>query len=434
MKHLPVSALIVLGSIQLVAQPAAPLALDDCLKLAASQHPALAAAQAGVASAKESVGEAQAPYFPSLDLNAGYHRWQRYAFLPSGLFPPGRAVPNLIGPLDDWNGGLSSRVTLLDFGERRAGLNAAQARRAGAQADASATQADVRLTVQSAFYTLAAAQDLQTVAEKNLARTETHLRLVNARRNAGAVPQADVLRMDAEVAAARLELINAASRVRVAVGMLNTAMGRAAETPLVIAAAASAAPPPMRTELDAAVTRALAQRSEITSGEKRTEAARAAVAAAEAARAPKVRADAAFGWRDTTFVPKTREWQAGVSIDFPIFDAGSRAHRVARSKADLAREEAAFESRRLQIREEVWSSAAELERAWSAIAANETSVRASEESLRVVRERYEAGAALITDLLDTQTALARAENSLAESRWSYLAARAAFAHATGATG
>ena len=192
--------------------------------------------------------------------------------------------------------------------------------------------------------------------------------------------------------------------------------------------------PPTRADLDAAVTRALAQRPEITSGEKRTEAARAAVAAAQASRAPKVRADAAFGWRDTTFLPDTREWQAGVSVDFPIFDAGSRVRRVARSKAELAREEAAFESRQLQIREEVWSTATELERAWSAIAANESSVKASTESLRVVRERYEAGAALITDLLDTQTALARAESSLAESRWSYLAARASFDHATGTGG
>ena len=410
------------------------LALDDCLKLAAAKHPALAAAQAGVSAANESVGEAQAPYYPSLDLNAGYHRWQRRAFLPAGLTIPGRTIPDIIGPLDDWNGALASRVTLFDFGERRAGLDAAQARRAGAQADAVATQADVRLTVQSAFYALAAAQDLQAVAEKNLARTEAHLRLANARRNAGAVPQADVLRMDAEVAAARLQLINAASRVRVATGRLNSAMGRAAETPLAITATAAAAPPPMKSDLDAAVTHALVQRPEITSGEKRTDAARAAVSAAQSSRAPKIRADASFGLRDTAFLPDTREWQAGVSVDFPIFDAGSRARRVARSKAELAREEAVFENRHLQIREEVWSAAAELERAWSAISANETGVRASEESLRVVRERYEAGAALITDLLDTQTALARAENSLAESRWSYLAARASFDHATGAGG
>ena len=55
-------------------------------------------------------------------------------------------------------------MTLFDFGERRAGLAAARARLGGAQADAAATRADVRLSVQSAFYALAAAQDLLGVA------------------------------------------------------------------------------------------------------------------------------------------------------------------------------------------------------------------------------------------------------------------------------
>ncbi len=412
--------------------PSNGLALDECLKLADGQQPALAAAAAGEAAAGEAVGEAKAPYYPQVDFNAGYHRWQRHAFLPSGLVIPGQGVPDLIGPLNDWNGGVASRLTLFDGGERRAGFDAARARLAGAAADTSATRADVRLNVQTAFYAVAAAQDLQAVAKRNFARTEAHLRLAEARHASGAVPSADVFRMQAEVANARLEVINAASRVRVALGRLNTAMGRAASTPLTITPPPPATPPPDPAALDAAVGRALDHRPEITAGEKRTEAARAAVQAARAARAPKVRADAAFGWRDTVFLPDTQEWQAGLSIDLPLFDAGSRAHHLARSKAELAREEAGFESRRLQIREEAWSAAAEVDRAWAVIAANESAVLASEESLRVVRERYENGAAVITDLLDTQTTLARAESSLAEARWNYLAARAMFDRAVGA--
>ncbi|MEX2044495.1 MAG: TolC family protein [Opitutus sp.] len=407
------------------------LSLEDCLRFAGENHPALSAAQAGAAAAREAVGEARAPYYPQVDLSASYHRWQRRAFLPAGLVIPGRGIPEIIGPLDDWNGALLSRVTLFDFGERRAGLDAAEARFAGAVADTSAMHADVRLNVQASFYTLAAAHDLQVVAHKNLERAEAHERLAGARAESGAVPQADVLRTQAEVASARLQLITAQSRVRTATGRLNTAMGRSAATPLSIARVSTAPPPPAQADLDRAIERALAQRPEITAGEKRTQAARAAVTAARAARTPRIRADGAFGIRDTGFFPDTHEWQAGLSVDLPVFDAGSRARRFARSKAELAREEAAFEQRRLQIRDEVWSAASELERAWASIAANEPGVRASDESLRIVRERYERGAAVITDLLDTQTALARAEASLAEARWSYLAARAGFERAVG---
>jgi outer membrane protein len=425
------TACMVASALHLSAQPP-PFSLDDCLGFAAANHPALNAAQAGVTAASEAVGEARAPYYPQVDFSAGYHRFQKRAFLPTGLTLPGHTIPELIGPLDDWNGGFLSRVTLYDFGERRAGLDAARARQAGAEADTAATRADVRLSVQSAFYALAAAQDLQAVAAKNLARTESHYRLAQARHQAGAVPHADELRMQAEVASAQLQLLDTQSRVRVAFGELNTAMGRPAETPLAIAAPTAVLPPPTGIDLATAMQRALANRPELKSGDKRTEAARAAVTAARAARAPKLRADGSFGWNDTVWVPETREWQAGLSVDLPIFDAGSRTSHIARSKAEVVREEATLENRRLQVRQEVWAAASELDRAWSSIAANETSVRASEESLRVERERYQTGAAVITDLLDTQTALARAEASLAEARWSYLTARAAFDRAVGA--
>ena len=430
MKRVLSATLAALAAAAACADPA-PLTLDACLRLAATQHPSLAAARAGVDAATEAVGEARAPYYPQVDLSAGYHRWQRRAFLPSGLALPGGRTPELIGPLDDWNGGVASRVTLLDFGERRAALDAARARRAASEADAAATGADLRLGVQSAFYALAAAQDLQAVAAKNLARTETHLRMVETRRETGAVPQSDVIRLQAEVARARLDVIDAESRGRIAAGQLNTAMGRPAETPVAITPPADAPAPPTGLALEDAIDRALARRPELRAGEKRTEAARAAVQSARASRAPKVRADGSFGWRDTAWLPDTREWQAGVTVDLPVFDAGRRSRQIARTKAELAREEALFENRRLQTREEVWAAASELQRAWAAIGADDVTVRASEESLRVVRERYENGAAVVTDLLDTQTALAQAEAALAGARWQYLAARAAFDRATG---
>lgn len=424
----------VLGAAASDSTPAAPaqaLSLDQCLAVATDHQPALMAAQAGVKAATEAVGEARAPYFPQVDVSAGYHRFQKRAFFPSGLSFGAGSLPTEIGPLTDWTAGLSSRFTVFDFGARKAGLKAAEARRAGAEAEASATTADVRLSVQKAFYSLAAAQDLQVVAEKNLSRAEEHLKLAQVRRAAGAVPQADVLRMQAEVANAQLQLISMQSQVRISTGRLNTTMGLAAETPLQIALEPALPSPPHQADLGAAIEQALARRPELTAAEKRTAAARAALSGARASRAPKVFADASYGWNDTQWTPETKEWQAGLSVDMPIFDAGSRKSRVARSQADVAREEASLENQRLQIRQEVWAAAAELDRSWASIAANQAAVKASAESMRVMQTRYENGAAVITDLLDTQTALARAEASLAGARWDYMIARAVYDRATG---
>ena len=431
MKSSPIFLLLVLGAARLTAADPVPLTLADCLKLSGNQHPALAAAQAGLTAAGEAVNEARAPFYPRVDFSAGYHRFQRRAYLPAGLSLPGGAASKLIGPFDDWNGGLFSRVTLFDFGARQAGLTAAQARRVGAAAEAAATQTDLRTTVEAAFHTLATAQELQQAAGQNLDRTENHHRLASLRRQAGAVPQADVLRTAAEMAEARLQLITAQSRVRRTAGELNTAMGRAADTAVTIAPEAGL-PPPEPVDYAAAVEQALARRPELLASNQRTLAARATVTAARAARAPKLNADASFGWRDTAWVPETREWQAGLTLDLPIFDAGGRRRGLARARAEVAREEAADAGRRLQVRQEVWAAQVELERSWAAIGANEAGMQAAAESLRAVRERYEVGAAIITDLLDTQTALARSEAALAEARGNYRIARVLFARATGA--
>lgn len=79
----------------------APLTLDALLRIALDQNPLQPAAREGVASAKESVGVAKAPYYPLVSMNAGYRRWETHAFLPSGLGGPN--PPSTIGPGDDWS-------------------------------------------------------------------------------------------------------------------------------------------------------------------------------------------------------------------------------------------------------------------------------------------------------------------------------------------
>ena len=129
-------------------------------------------------------------------------------------------------------------------------------------------RADLRLTVQRAFFGVAAAEDMRVVAARGLERAEAGLKLAEARRAAGAVPQADVVRMQAEVASARLDVITVESRARIARGRLNAAIGRAASSPVEIAASFS--PPTETIDVEAATSNALNLRPEIISARGRT--------------------------------------------------------------------------------------------------------------------------------------------------------------------
>ena len=138
----------------------------------------------------------------------------------------------MIGPTNDWFSGLTTRYTLFDFGQRRAELKAAQAREGVAKEEAARVRQDIVLEVHQAYFGLVAALETARVVQEALRRAEDHLRLAKLQKEAGAVPQVDVVRAQVEVADAGLTLARAESLVRIGRGGLNTAMGLPVETRL----------------------------------------------------------------------------------------------------------------------------------------------------------------------------------------------------------
>jgi outer membrane protein len=405
------------------------LSLDAAVAIALDKNPRLRAAVEGVTAAKEASGEAQAPYYPDLSFTAGYSRWERHAFLPSGLAPPG--IPKIIGPTDDWSTALRTRYMLFDSGQRRAELQAALARMGAADEETGMIRQDIVLLVHQAYFGLAAAQEAEAVAGKKLVRAEDHLRLAAARKEAGAVPRADVVRAQVDVADAKLALERAVSVVRIAKGDLNTAMGLPAEIPVEIDGKPRDVAAPAAIQIGEAFDLAIRERPEIKVARKRIEAATKGVDAARSAYGPKVRAEGSYGWRDEEFLPHDKDWVAGISIELPLFTGFSRKHRLGRTKAELSREEAGLQALTLAVRRDVWAAYSRLQESFERIRAAEPLVRDAQESVRLAKERYEAGAGTITDLLDSEAELARADAIRVEAAWDYQTARSIFQRAMG---
>ncbi|MCC6362485.1 MAG: TolC family protein [Bryobacterales bacterium] len=405
------------------------LSLEDAVKSALEQNPLTRVAGESVAGAKEAVGEARASYYPDLALRASFNRWERHAFLPSGLARPG--IPSTIGPTNDWYTGVATRYTLFDFGQRRAEARAARARQGIAQEDAGRVREDIALSVHQAYFGLVASLEMEGVARKALARAEDHLRVARARKEAGAVPQADVMRAQVEVAGAQLALEHAQGMVRVAAGSLNTAMGVPVEASVEVDRSPREIIPPANINLAEALERAVSARPELRGARQRIEASRRTVDVARSAYGPKVKGEASLGWRDTTYFPQDKDWLVGVSVELPIFTGLSRKHRLARAKSELSREEA--DARRLMqaVRQEVWSAHSKLRETYEATVSTEVQLRDAQESLRLASERYQAGAGAITDLLDSEAALARAEAVRVAALWDYQAARSALQRSVG---
>lgn len=393
------------------------LTLESCLDIALDRNPLVQAARYGVAIADADVGAAKAPYYPELSLSMGWNRFQRRAYLPSGLEE--RAPSPIIGPKTDWLAGVTARYTLLDGGRRAAELRRALAAKKGAKAEEAGMIQDLVFEVAQSFYALAAAKQVNTVAEDNLERARTHLHLAQRRYGTGAAPKADVLRAEVEVAEAELALVRAAGAAQVARGQLSVAMGLPPYADYEIDVVVAHMPEFALSDVEVLIEQAVERRPDIEVALRQMDAGSAGVAAAKSAWRPRLFAEAGYQFRDEEFLPKDEEWFAGINLNWTIFSGFSRRHGVARAKAELSRQEALHHRAVLQVQQEVWAAYSKALETWSGIQTAETQAADARESLRMMRIRYEVEAATINDLLDAQTALARAETNHAATLWDY---------------
>lgn len=406
-----------------------PLTLATCVRIALDENPTLRAAREGVSAARESVGIAKAPYYPTVGLEAAYRRGETHAFLPEGLSGMGR--PSVIGPTDDWSSGLRARYLLFDSGKRAAQLRSALSRQGLAKEEEASIRQDIALAVHQEFYNLLSTLEAQTVAEQNRTRAEDHLLLTREHWVAGAVPQADVIRAQVEVANAKLELVRTRSAVKLAAGSLNTAMGLPVEMKIDLDAENKKMESPDTIDVFEALNQAIQRRPVLKVALHRIETARNAIDVARSAFGPVITANAGYGYRDSQFLPEDKDWSVGIGIEVPLFEGFRRSHDLSRTKHELAKEEAYIRHLVLKVREDVWAAHLRLKESYEATQASEAVVRDARESMRMTRERYEAGVATATDLLDAHTTQAKAEYMLVESHWNYYSARAAFDRSTG---
>ena len=248
------------------------------------------------------------------------------------------------------------------------------------------------------------------------------------------MPEVDVLRTKVDVADARVNLVRAENQVDIGRGNLNTAMGLPVESVLPIAPATNGPVLPDAVSLTNAFDQAVHNRPALQAGLMRVAAARHAVDRSRSKFGPSLVADGSYGRRDNDFFPQDEVWSARLGLEWPVFAGFLRVRELARAQAELNREEASLERQVQDVRREVWVYYSRLKESCELIRAADVMVANANESLRSVRERYEAGASPVTDLLDAEAALARARAIQVQARGEYNIARAAFQWAVGGLG
>ncbi|MEJ2367516.1 MAG: TolC family protein, partial [Acidobacteriota bacterium] len=165
------------------ASPAPPLTLDQLTKMAMENNPGYKASLETLHAASETVGIEKSAYFPNVGFHFGYQRFATHLFLPDAV----NRIPGFsaaVGPFDRWGTSVQASYTLFDSGRRKSKLTAARDLQAASRQGTEWDRQDLLFSVHQAYYSLLAARERVTVAEQSLSRSEAHLKLAQARREA----------------------------------------------------------------------------------------------------------------------------------------------------------------------------------------------------------------------------------------------------------
>ena len=195
--------------------PPSPLTLQQAVTYAVEDYPAIRASAARVSAHEAGVDLAETSYLPRLDSVLQINRATRNNV--SGLLLPGAAIPSISGPVSDsspaaiWGsvGGLLLSWELFDFGARSATIDVARYQVARAAATAELTRVDVAVRTADAYLRLATAQETVRAARANVERMEVFANAVSVLVKNQLRAGADDSRAQAELAVARIQLVQA---------------------------------------------------------------------------------------------------------------------------------------------------------------------------------------------------------------------------------
>jgi outer membrane protein len=400
------------------------LTITQAVESALHNYPSVRVSQEQINAAAAGIQLARTAYLPHVDALAQVNRATRNNVF--GLLFPQSTIPSMSGPVIGSNNfgtvfgtAIGTLVTWepFDFGQRQAGVAAATAARTRSEAALKRTQFDVAAATADVYLTLAAAQETVQAAQAGVTRAEVLLRTINAQVNAQLRPGADASRAEAELAAARTQLIQAEQATEVARALVSQFVGTEPGGIVISAPRLQQIPPermappldtavnPIAVEQSAAVEQAKAQLRIL----ERSYFPHFYVQGAAYARGSgaEVNGDRLGGANG--LAPNVQNYAVGFSVTFPVFDLVSIRAREAGQSATIRAETARSQviARELMAR---WNQAvAQLEGARKVAANTPVQVKAANAATQQATARYQSGLGTIDQVAEAQRLLTQAE-------------------------
>lgn len=278
-----------------------------------------------------------------------------------------------------------------------------------------AQEQTIDLQAREVFYSYARARAALLVAEATVGQVEAHRQNVEALVQAGVAAPVDLMRVDAQLASARLGVERARAGVAIAARSLRILMHVQGEDPIIpVGENLLAIPPAPQASRARLVEHARDRRAELRALRLVVSGREEAVTARAGERYPHLGVQANYDYANPNqrVFPQTEEfrgtWDVSVVLSWSPNDTWAGQAGVAQARAELAQARADIAALNDAVEVEVTQAYENYQAARASVEAAQTGIQAAEESYRVRVEQMRAGTAVTRDLIDSEAELTRA--------------------------
>ena len=386
-----------------------PVTLQEAIGIALANNPEIAAVRHDVEAAQAQRDIAFGEILPEVSIEGGYNHYlddQR-------LVPPRQDAEAGVFADDLFSTDLVVAMPLFTGGRLRSEIKAAELLQKSAEHRLARSREELVFNVSSVFYGILAQRRVIESLEFSRKALEEHLKRVKDLIEAQKAAKVDRLRTEVRIANLEQELARQNNVLEIQARVLANLLGEKNTEGPVQAQGELNQEVVQSADLEANVSRALAQRPDYLAARASLEAQAKQVDAARAARWPTVSLQGSYGGRwaaGPSEKPAGTDsfedvGQVGMVMEVPIFQGGRIEAGIRREKAKLFSAREQLRKLELQIHLDVETATLNVGSSLERVRATEKAIEQAQESLRIEREKYDLGRGSITDVLDAQSAL-----------------------------
>lgn len=416
MRNIVITLLVLASAVSAMAQQ--PLSLGDAVRIALEKNPMRKAAIADVAIARSGVNSARSGLLPRIMFSETATRGNDpvYVFgtrLRQQSFTAADFALNSLNtptPIGNFTSKFSGQWRIFDSLQNYRGIERARKLDEASREQLKRTDQELIARVVQAYYGVLLARRHVAVAEDSLKTANSIADHSRNRVESGMAVDADLLSAQVLAASREQELISARNDLSFAGVQLALALGLQTSADLVPSDLLTDKELPSP-DISALEIDALSKRPDLARIRSEQGAQQRSVTMAKAAFGPRV--DAFGSWQTDSHSlgwNGGNNWTAGLELQFDLFAGGAKMAELQREKATadrIAAMRSAFEDGvRLDVRRAYYDHDA----ARQQVAVAKTATQQATESLRILRNRYDAGLTTVTELLRAEEYAHRSQN------------------------